>query len=99
MSVLPGVPGVILYGKTGTADSVAIEDEAPYGYSPGATGLKPHSWFLALAEPDDAPPCGSRAGKRLAVAVVIPRGGGGTVAGRAAVDIIAAARELGYVGG
>jgi cell division protein FtsI/penicillin-binding protein 2 len=95
---LPRVPGVRVYGKTGTADSVVIEDEQPYGLEPGLVGAAPHSWFVALAEPEDAGACDPLGTGRLAVAVVLPRGGGGAVAGAAAVEMIAAARELGYLG-
>ena len=92
------IPGVRIYGKTGTAEAVTIRDEEPYGYTPGTTDAKPHSWFLALAEPVDHEACGSNGSGRLAIAVVLPRGGGGATAGAVVVDIIEAAVALGYFG-
>ncbi len=94
---VPG--GVRVYGKTGTADVRGFAGEAPFGIAPGA-GAAPHSWFVALAEPDDAPECALAAPGRLAVAVVVPRGGSGaSAAGPAAMEIVARARALGYLGG
>ncbi|WP_214607765.1 penicillin-binding transpeptidase domain-containing protein, partial [Moorena bouillonii] len=97
-SLLPKVPGVRMYGKTGTADSEATRDEKPYGIGEEDGPLAPHSWFVALAEPESNSPCGTGNTGRLAVATLIARGGGGTRAGAATVEIIAAARNLGYLG-
>jgi len=95
---LDRVDGVRIYGKTGTADAAGMVDEQVFGYEPGATGLRPHSWFVALAEPADAEACGAHAPGRLAIAVVVPRGGGGAeAAGPAAIRIIEAAHDLGYL--
>jgi cell division protein FtsI/penicillin-binding protein 2 len=91
--------GVRVYGKTGTAEAPALRDETPYGFRRGQErGLKPHSWFVAIAEPDSNPEASTAAPGRLAVAVVVPRGGlGATAAGPAAMSIISAAESLGYL--
>ena len=90
--------GVRVYGKTGTAEAPGFSGEDPYGIAPGAKA-PPHSWFVALAEPERAPECGALARGRIAVAVVIPRGGSGArVAGSAAMRIIAELATLGYFG-
>jgi cell division protein FtsW (lipid II flippase) len=91
------VPGVRIYGKTGTADSIGLPEEEPYGIEPGGYAA-PHSWFVALAEPEGEPGCGVTTPGRLAVAVWIGRGGSGRgAAAPAAIDILKAAHELGYV--
>ncbi|MDR7458801.1 MAG: penicillin-binding transpeptidase domain-containing protein, partial [Armatimonadota bacterium] len=62
------LPGVVVAGKTGTAD---------------APGGAPHAWFIAFA-PAEAP--------RVAVAVVVERGGaGGAVAAPVAAQVVRAA--------
>jgi cell division protein FtsW (lipid II flippase) len=92
--------GVRIYGKTGTADSPGLKEEVPFGFEARATDLPPHSWFVAIAEPSNTQPCALRAPHRLAVAIVVPRGGTGAgTAGPAALDIIAAAKRLGWLGG
>jgi cell division protein FtsW (lipid II flippase) len=89
-------PGVRVYGKTGTADSIGIKDEIPWGVEFGVFG-RPHSWLIALAEPMDNVLCEPISPRRLAVAVVIPRSAtGASVAGPAAMEILAAAQSLGY---
>ncbi|HEY3355218.1 MAG TPA: FtsW/RodA/SpoVE family cell cycle protein, partial [Polyangia bacterium] len=89
--------GVRVYGKTGTADVRGFAGEAPFGITP-AQPAAPHSWFVALAEPEAVPPCQLRAPGRLAVAVVVPRGGSGaSAAGPLAMEILAALRGLGYL--
>jgi transpeptidase family protein len=89
-------PGVRVYGKTGTADSIGIKDEKPWGVEFGVFG-RPHSWFIAIAEPADATLCEPTNPRRLAVAVVIPRSAtGASVAGPAAMEILAAAQANGY---
>jgi cell division protein FtsI/penicillin-binding protein 2 len=89
-------PGVRVYGKTGTADSIGIKDEKPWGVEFGTFG-RPHSWFIALAEPMDATLCEPTNPRRLAIAVVVPRSAtGASVAGPAAMEILAAAQSLGY---
>jgi cell division protein FtsI/penicillin-binding protein 2 len=97
----PGVPpGLRVYGKTGTADSIGIEEEKPWGIEVGVYG-KPHSWFVSLSEPLKAAPspCAPTVARRLAVAVVIPRGGLGSLgAGPAALEVIHAAYKLGLYG-
>jgi cell division protein FtsI/penicillin-binding protein 2/cell division protein FtsW (lipid II flippase) len=94
---LAPVSGVRVYGKTGTADVRGFAGEQPFGIAPAASAA-PHSWFVAVAEPAGAPELAPTAPGRLAVAVVLPRGGtGASAAGPLAMQIIAAARELGYL--
>ena len=92
-------PGVRVYGKTGTADSIGIEEEKPWGVEKGVYG-KPHGWFTAIVEPvTNGPSCRPGGARRLAFAVVVPRSGMGAVfAGPAAAEIITAAWKLGYFG-
>ncbi|HVK88485.1 MAG TPA: hypothetical protein VM513_30415, partial [Kofleriaceae bacterium] len=60
----------------------------------------PHSWFVAFAEPTTIAEGGVDVRGRLAVAVVVPRGGSGaSAAGPIAMQILGAANELGYLGG
>ena len=85
-----------VYGKTGTADSIGIKDEKPWGVEVGVFG-RPHSWFIAVAEPTDTTLCEPTNPRRLAVAVVVPRSAtGASVAGPAAMEILAAAQANGY---
>jgi cell division protein FtsI/penicillin-binding protein 2 len=96
----PGVPpGIRLYGKTGTADSIGIEEEIPWGVEKGVYG-KPHAWFISIAEPiTNGPSCQPTGGKRIVVAAVVPRSGLGAVfAGPAGAEIVGAAYKLGYFG-
>lgn len=95
LSVKPGLPpGLRVYGKTGTADSIGIEEEKPWGVEVGVYG-KPHSWFVALAEPAAQPECDPTAPRRLGLALVIPRGGLGALnAGPAAAEVIQAMDQL-----
>jgi len=95
----PGLPpGLRVYGKTGTADSIGIEEEKPWGVQVGVYD-RPHSWFVAMGEPNDIPACQPNVPKRLVVAVVIPRGGLGSLgAAPAAAEIINAAHKLGLFG-
>ena len=96
---LPGVDGVRIYGKTGTADDNGRDDEVVYGYDAGEYAT-PHSWFVALAEPDSADADQADTEGRLAVVVLFPRGGSGAgAAGHAAVEVIRAARDLGRFDG
>ncbi|MEM6925819.1 MAG: hypothetical protein AAF602_02725, partial [Myxococcota bacterium] len=85
--------------KTGTADQLGIVDEVPYGVEVGDSTLRPHSWFVAIGEPEDAEACGEETADRLAVAVVVPRGGtGASAAGPAALEVLSVARDLGWFG-
>ena len=95
----PGLPpGLRVYGKTGTADSIGIEEEKPWGVQFGVYD-RPHSWFISLSEPNDVPACQPTVPKRIVVAVVIPRGGLGSLgAAPAAAEIINAAYKLGLYG-
>jgi cell division protein FtsI/penicillin-binding protein 2/cell division protein FtsW (lipid II flippase) len=87
--------GLRVYGKTGTADVRGFAGEEPFGIGRAAMA-PPHSWFVAFAEA--TLPAGQQIPDRLAVAVVIPRGGtGASAAGPLAMQILAAARELGYL--
>lgn len=96
---LDAIEGVVVYGKTGTADAIGLVEEQPYGVTPGATDERPHAWFVALGEPESpGPQCGVHTPGRIAVAVVVPRSGSGRYAAApAAVEILGAARELGYM--
>ncbi len=97
---LRAIEGVRIFGKTGTADAIGLQEEEPYGVDPGSRGEPPHSWFVALAEPGETDPCQVRAPGRLALAVVVPRGGAGAgAAGQAAIEIVGAARAAGWLGG
>ncbi|MFH1463502.1 MAG: FtsW/RodA/SpoVE family cell cycle protein [Pseudomonadota bacterium] len=90
--------GVRVYGKTGTADDPGRRDEAPWGYTQGREGYPPHSWFVALAEPAAEAPCDPRGAHRLAVAVVIARGGYGSAAALPVAEaLVGAAADLGYL--
>jgi len=95
LSVKPGLPaGLRVYGKTGTADAIGIDEERPWHVEKGVYG-KPHSWFVALAEPAATPVCHPTAAKRLGLALVIPRGGLGALnAGPAAIEVIHAMYKL-----
>jgi hypothetical protein len=99
IATTPGLPpGLRVYGKTGTADSIGIEEEKPWGVQVGVYD-RPHSWFLSLSEPNDGPACQPTAPKRIVVAVVIPRGGLGSLgAAPAAAEIINVAYKLGLYG-
>jgi cell division protein FtsW (lipid II flippase) len=96
----PGLPPALrVYGKTGTADSIGIKEEVPWGVQLGVYD-RPHSWFVAMAEPNDIPACQPTIAKRrIVVAVVIPRGGLGSLgAAPAAAEIINAAYKFGLFG-
>lgn len=94
---LAAPPGVRVYGKTGTADVRGFAGEEPFGIARAASAA-PHSWFVAFAESAATPEGTLAAPGRIAVAVVIPRGGtGASAAGPLAMQIIAATHELGYV--
>jgi hypothetical protein len=100
LAVSPGLPaGVRVYGKTGTADSIGIEEELPWGVEKGVYG-KPHAWFVSISEPiTNGPSCQPTGARRLVVAAVVPRSGMGAVfAGPAAAEIIGAAYKLGFYG-
>ncbi|HEY0985906.1 MAG TPA: FtsW/RodA/SpoVE family cell cycle protein [Kofleriaceae bacterium] len=89
--------GVRVYGKTGTADVRGFAGEEPSGIARGAAAA-PHSWFVAFAEPATTTELASVARKRLAIAVVIPRGGtGASAAGPLGMQILTDARDLGYL--
>jgi cell division protein FtsW (lipid II flippase) len=90
-------PGLRLYGKTGTADAIGTRDEIVFGIPYNEWGT-PNSWFLGIVEPADAPPCQALTPRRIAAAVVVPRGGlGARTAGPAAMQILAVVQSLGYV--
>ena len=93
---LAAIDGARLYGKTGTADSPRFRGEPDLG----RRSLAPHSWFALLVEPDSAPECAPVVAGRIAIAVVVPRGGtGASSAGPTAVDIARAVVRLGYLPG
>ncbi|HLL25203.1 MAG TPA: penicillin-binding transpeptidase domain-containing protein, partial [Kofleriaceae bacterium] len=90
-------PGVRVYGKTGTADVRGFAGEEAFGIA-RARAAAPHSWFVAFAESTETPERAVTAKGRLAVAVVVPRGGtGASAAGPLTMQILAAAKELGYL--
>jgi len=90
--------GLRMYGKTGTADAVGFAGEDTFGIARNRTA-SPHSWFVALAEPSAAPECSVHVPGRIAIAVVVPRGGSGaSAAGPIAMELAAVAHELGLVG-
>jgi cell division protein FtsI/penicillin-binding protein 2 len=92
---MPELAGVRVYGKTGTADDPVRTSERIYG----VVKARPHSWFVALAEPAEGGGCAADNAGRLAVAVVATRAGyGSQVAMPAARAIIGAANGLGYFG-
>jgi hypothetical protein len=92
-------PGIHVYGKTGTADSIGIKEERPWKVDFGTYG-RPHAWFVAIAEPQaNGVACQPVGAKRLAFAVVVPRSGlGARFAGPPAMELIKAAHDLGYFG-
>jgi cell division protein FtsW (lipid II flippase) len=84
--------GLRVYGKTGTADVRGFVGEEPFGIRPRQVAA-PHSWFVAFAERSDAR--GDTG--RMAVAVVVPRGGtGASAAGPLAMQILTVVRDAGY---
>ncbi|HEU5056138.1 MAG TPA: penicillin-binding transpeptidase domain-containing protein, partial [Kofleriaceae bacterium] len=95
---LEAVPGVRIYGKTGTADTPRFRGEE----LPATAGdPPPHSWFVALVEPEaTASACAPAAPGRIALAVVVPRGGSGAAtAGPIAIEIAKTLVRLGYLPG
>lgn len=85
-------PGLRVYGKSGTAEDPVRAEERPYH-----TRKASHAWFAAFAEREAGPECIPERPGRLAVAVVLPRGGWGSkVAGPVAIEILEAAKELGF---
>ncbi|HEY5926839.1 MAG TPA: FtsW/RodA/SpoVE family cell cycle protein [Kofleriaceae bacterium] len=90
--------GLRIYGKTGTADVRGFAGEEPFGIG-RAQIAPPHSWFVAFAESTTAmEQSGQPPPRRIAVAVVIPRGGtGASAAGPLAMQIFAAVRAFGYL--
>lgn len=92
---LPSVPGWRLYGKSGTATEVVLPDEA--SWLPDPRHPEDHAWFLLLAEPEGNTEAAPVAPGRVAIAVLVFRGGSGAgVAGPIAVEVareVAALRE------
>ncbi len=96
---LPKPPNTRTYGKTGTADSIGIKDEAPFGVAVGTFG-PPHSWYVSMGEAAAVPSCNPRQPGRIVISVVVPRGGKGAIAaGGANAAIMIAAQKLGYIKG
>lgn len=93
---LSKVPGVRLYGKTGTADAPGTRAEAPWGVKPGKA-TTPHSWFVAIAEASEGEAC-APSGRRFVVASVVPHGGfGSAAAGPLAIEAVRALAAHGYL--
>jgi membrane peptidoglycan carboxypeptidase len=90
-------PGVRIYGKTGTADAIGTKDEIVFGVPYNEWG-PPNSWFLGIAEDENAEPDQAHTSHRIVTAVVVPRGGlGARVSGPAAMEILTAVHSLGYI--
>lgn len=88
--------GIRVYAKTGTADAGGFRGEEAYGIAPGSAA-SPHSWLVGFAEPSENSECAAEGARRLAFAVVVPRGGSGAAsAGPLAMKLLAAASDLGY---
>lgn len=89
--------GVRVYAKTGTADVRGFVGEEPFGIRPGQPAA-PHAWFVAFGESAAVAEHSVSAPGRIAVAVVVPRGGtGAAAAGPIAMQILAAAKQRGYL--
>ena len=94
------IPGVVVWGKTGTATAPArrvdVDGDGTFSNEPPderVSGLD-HAWFVGLAgnERDDTP--------RYAIAVLVEYGGsGGRVAGPIAAEVIRALVRHGYLEG
>ena len=84
------VPGVKLWGKTGTAQA------PPYYPTPDSKEIRglDHAWFLVMAgQADESTPS-------VIIAVLVENGGsGGRVAGPIANQVVHALRHEGYFGG
>lgn len=88
------VPGVRVWGKTGTAQAPDLLGEDPDGDGPERRPVLrtgDHSWFVVLAGPEGGAP-------RYAIAVVMEyAGSGGRVSGPIANQIVRALRDEGYL--
>jgi cell division protein FtsI/penicillin-binding protein 2 len=88
------VPGVDVWGKTGTATAVSLLGEDPDGDGPEPRPVLragDHSWYVVLAGREGLQP-------RYAIAVIIEYGGsGGRVAGPVTEQIIYALVAEGYL--
>ncbi len=88
--------GIRVYGKTGTADAPGTADERPWGIKPGKE-TAPHSWFFAIAEPEENASCVADAPGRYVVAAVVPHGGfGASAAGPLVMATLQEMQTLGY---
>ena len=88
------VPGVRVWGKTGTAQAGALKvDVDEDGQVDSTVTDADHAWFVGLAGPE-------REGRpRYAIAVLVEHGGGGgRTAGPVAAAVIRALAEEGYLG-
>lgn len=87
------LPGVSVWGKTGTAEAPAImidpDGAGPLGRQVARDG--DHSWFVVLAGPENKPP-------RYAIAVIMEYAGSGArVSGPIANQVLHALRAEGYL--
>jgi penicillin-binding protein A len=83
----------VVTGGTGRRAAAAAVPVAGKTGTAELASAPSHAWFIGYA------PYGGSAAKRVAFSILIENGQyGGTYPAGAAVDIVAAARELGYLG-
>ncbi len=86
------IPGVDVWGKTGTATASLLPLDGDRDGVVDARVRTDHAWFVGLAAPSGQPPA-------IAIAVVMDYGGsGGKVAGPVAAEAIRALAAEGYLG-
>ncbi|MBL9149805.1 MAG: hypothetical protein JNM94_14030 [Phycisphaerae bacterium] len=89
---LVSVPGVRVWGKTGTAQAPPLLLHARRDGAPDARVMTDHAWFVGLVAPE------GESTPRYAIAVIIEYGGsGGKTAGPVAAEIARALVAEGYL--